>query len=183
MDRTPERSIYAEAQLLKVSTATAHRVSSRKPAIRMLVPTSRASSTIPRTVACPRRCDPSPKIVLAPARGRAVLCDARPARPPWFRPFDHYAEFLRIPPGRMCGRANDELDVSTMVRFGSGSEIPCAFGTSGSMSIAAFELKSQSCQLLTFPSGGVLRGYCSGLTCRLLACPIVPVTVRQKEKQ
>ena len=79
MDRTPERSIYAEAQLLRVSTATAHRVSSRKPAIRMLVPTSRASSTIPRTVACPRRCDPFPRSYWPPHAGVPVLCDARPA--------------------------------------------------------------------------------------------------------
>ena len=28
--------------------------------------------------------------------------------------------------------------------------IPCAFGTSGSMRIAAFELRSQACQELTF---------------------------------
>jgi hypothetical protein len=30
-----------------------------------------------------------------------------------------------------------------MVRSGSGTEIPCVFGTSGLMRIAAFELRSQ----------------------------------------
>ena len=119
MDRTPERSIYAEAQLLIVSTATAHRVSSRKPAIRMLVPTSRASSTIPRTVACPGRCDPFPRSYWLRHAGVLSFAMHVLQGPRWFRPFDHYAEFLRVPPGRMCGRANDELDVSTMVRIGS----------------------------------------------------------------
>jgi hypothetical protein len=37
-----------------------------------------------------------------------------------------------------------------MGRSGSGVEIPCAFGTSGSMRIAAFELRSQSCHYETF---------------------------------
>jgi hypothetical protein len=35
------------------------------------------------------------------------------------------------------------------VRSGSGTEIPCAFGTSGSMRIAAFELRSQACRFET----------------------------------
>ena len=38
---------------------------------------------------------------------------------------------------------------STMVRFGSDNEIPCAFGVSASVGIAAFELRSQVCQLRT----------------------------------
>ncbi len=37
-----------------------------------------------------------------------------------------------------------------MVGFGSGSEIPCTFGTSASVRIAAFERRSQACQFLTF---------------------------------
>ena len=37
-----------------------------------------------------------------------------------------------------------------MVRTGSGTEIPCAFGTSGLMRIAAFELRSQACQVRLF---------------------------------
>jgi hypothetical protein len=39
------------------------------------------------------------------------------------------------------------------VAFGSGTEIPCVFGTSGSMRIAAFELRSQECHDLTFAYG------------------------------
>jgi hypothetical protein len=35
------------------------------------------------------------------------------------------------------------------VRSGSGAEILCVFGTSGSMRIAALELRSQACQNLT----------------------------------
>ena len=33
------------------------------------------------------------------------------------------------------------------VCMGSGTEIPCTLGTSGSMRIAAFQLRSQACQL------------------------------------
>jgi hypothetical protein len=35
-------------------------------------------------------------------------------------------------------------------RFGSGTENPCVFGTSGSMWIVAFELRPQECQIRTF---------------------------------
>jgi hypothetical protein len=35
-------------------------------------------------------------------------------------------------------------------RSGSGTEIPCASGTSGSMRIAAFELRFQECQDQSF---------------------------------
>ena len=39
---------------------------------------------------------------------------------------------------------------------------------------------NEICQFLTFPSDGILRGCCSGLTGRLLPCPIVPLYVRQR---
>ncbi|QRM34196.1 helix-turn-helix domain-containing protein [Microvirga sp. VF16] len=39
---------------------------------------------------------------------------------------------------------------SRNVASGSGTEIPCAFGTSGSMRIVAFELRSQACHVWTF---------------------------------
>jgi len=39
-----------------------------------------------------------------------------------------------------------------MVRCGSGTEIPCIFGTSGSMRIADFDLRSQVCYLQTLPA-------------------------------
>jgi hypothetical protein len=37
-----------------------------------------------------------------------------------------------------------------IVRLGSGTEIPRVFGRSGYVRIAAFELRSQACQFLTF---------------------------------
>jgi hypothetical protein len=40
--------------------------------------------------------------------------------------------------------------MSVNIRFGSGTEITCAFGTSASMRIAAFELRSQECEIETF---------------------------------
>jgi hypothetical protein len=46
---------------------------------------------------------------------------------------------------------------SGYVFTGSGTEIPYVFGTSGSMRIAAFELRSQACQLETFRTWRLLR--------------------------
>ena len=42
-------------------------------------------------------------------------------------------------------------------RIGSGTEIPCVPGTSGSMRLAVFEIRSQVCQFLTFPDLVQLR--------------------------
>jgi hypothetical protein len=51
-------------------------------------------------------------------------------------------------------RTSHADSVHPNVRSGSGTEIPCDLGTSGSMRIAAFELTSQACQQLTFRSVG-----------------------------
>jgi hypothetical protein len=49
---------------------------------------------------------------------------------------------------------DNELKESSSDRFGSGTETSCVFQTSGSMSIAAFEIGSQWCQEATFRSHG-----------------------------
>jgi hypothetical protein len=94
---------------------------------------------------------------------RCVCCFRSPAYdlPPGGWP--GCAAFLRAPlwrlskarPARALGLAPGFIKVST----GSGTEIPCAFRTSGSMRIAAFELRSQVCQEETFRAYAIMLGY------------------------
>jgi hypothetical protein len=58
----------------------------------------------------------------------------------------------------LCGKHHKNLDIAKEVGIGSGAEIDCPLGTSGSMRIAAFKLWTQVCQKPPFAGEADWKG-------------------------